>query len=77
LPRILGWFTGHIGVHHVHHLASRIPFYRLPEVLEKHPCLRGVNRFTGLEACGTFRLALWDENRREMISFREAARSAG
>ena len=75
LPRILGWFTGYIGIHHVHHLASRIPFYRLPEVLEKHPRLRDVNRFTGLEAFGTLRLALWDESRRVMVSFREAARA--
>lgn len=74
LPRILGWFTGHIGVHHVHHLVSRIPFYRLPEVLEQYPRLRDVNRFTALQACATLRLALWDENRREMVSFREAAR---
>lgn len=75
LPRVLGWFTGYIGIHHVHHLASRIPFYRLPEVLEKHPALRDLNRFTALDACGTLRLALWDEDRRVMVSFREAARA--
>lgn len=74
LPPILGWFTGYIGIHHVHHLASRIPFYRLPEVLEKHPRLRDLNRFTALEACRTLRLALWDEDQRGMVSFREAAR---
>ena len=74
LPRILGWFTGYIGIHHVHHLASRIPFYRLPEVLAQHPGLRNVNRFTALEACGTLRLALWDETRRTMVTFREAGR---
>ncbi len=74
LPRILGWFTGYIGIHHIHHLASSIPFYRLPEVLEQHPDLRNVNRFTALEACGTLRLALWDETRRTMVSFREAGR---
>jgi acyl-lipid omega-6 desaturase (Delta-12 desaturase) len=76
LPRILGWFTGYIGIHHVHHLASRIPFYRLPEVLKRHPYLRDVNRFTALQACATLRLALWDETRRVMVSFREAARTA-
>ncbi|MBX9883601.1 MAG: fatty acid desaturase, partial [Novosphingobium sp.] len=74
LPRILGWFTGHIGLHHVHHLVSRIPFYRLPEVLEKHPRLLDVNRFTAIEACSTLRLALWDETRRKLVSFREADR---
>lgn len=76
LPKVLGWFTGYIGIHHVHHLASRIPFYRLPEVLKQHPALRNMNRFTALEACSTLRLALWDEDRRMMVSFREAARIA-
>lgn len=75
LPPILAWFTGHIGIHHVHHLASRIPFYRLPEVLENHPGLRDLNRFTAAQACGTLRLALWDEDQREMVSFRQASRT--
>jgi omega-6 fatty acid desaturase (delta-12 desaturase) len=75
LPRILRWFTGHIGIHHVHHLSSQIPFYRLPEALEQHPALRELNRFTAVEAWGTLRLALWDESRRVMVSFREAARA--
>jgi omega-6 fatty acid desaturase (delta-12 desaturase) len=37
LPGILRWFTANIGVHHVHHLCSRIPYYRLPRVLREHP----------------------------------------
>jgi omega-6 fatty acid desaturase (delta-12 desaturase) len=77
LPPVLGWLTGYIGIHHVHHLASRIPFYRLPEVLGKHPYLRDLNRFNAVQACATLRLALWDEDRRKMVSFREAARIAG
>ncbi len=72
LPPILSWFTGHIGIHHVHHLASRIPFYRLPEVLEKHPDLRDLNRFTARETWGSLRLALWDEGERMLVSFRDA-----
>lgn len=76
LPPVLGWFTGHIGIHHVHHLSSQIPFYRLPDVLEKHPALRELNRFNVVQACGTLRLALWDEERRGMVTFREAARVA-
>lgn len=75
LPPILRWFTGNIGIHHVHHLASRIPFYRLPEVLEAHPRLRELNRFTALDTLGALRLTLWDESRRKLVSFREAARS--
>ena len=74
LPPILSWFTGNIGIHHVHHLASRIPFYRLPEVLEKHPQLRDLNRFTAREAWASLSLALWDEGERVLVSFREACR---
>lgn len=74
LPPILAWFTGYIGIHHIHHLVSQIPFYRLPEALRAHPALRDLNRFNALQACGTLTLALWDEDRRGMVTFREAAR---
>ena len=46
LPGVLRWFTANIGVHHVHHLCSRIPFYRLPRVLRDHPELREIGRLT-------------------------------
>ncbi|MEQ5788286.1 fatty acid desaturase [Erythrobacter sp. NFXS35] len=74
LPQPLRWFSGNIGVHHVHHLASRIPFYRLPEVLDAKPALRTLNRFTAREALGPVRLALWAEDQRRLITFREASR---
>ncbi|WP_324827924.1 fatty acid desaturase [Qipengyuania zhejiangensis] len=76
LPAPLRWFTGNIGIHHVHHLASRIPFYRLPEVLKAHPGLKTVNRITPRQAMRSLGLALWDEDRRRLVSFREAARRA-
>src|SRR5205085_11365733 len=44
LPGILRWFTANIGVHHVHHLSSRIPYYRLSQVLRENPALDEVNR---------------------------------
>ncbi len=72
LPLVLRWFTANIGVHHVHHLASRIPFYRLPEVLDDYPRLRSMNRFTALETLGTLRLVLWDEERRRLVPFDRA-----
>jgi omega-6 fatty acid desaturase (delta-12 desaturase) len=74
LPRVLSWFTANVGIHHVHHLCSRIPYYRLPEVLSDHPELRGVGRLTLLESLGCVRLVLWDETRRRLISFREMRR---
>lgn len=72
LPGILRWFTANIGVHHVHHLCSRIPFYRLPEVLRDYPELRDVGRLTLWQSFASVRLALWDEEKRRLVSFREA-----
>jgi len=73
LPQPLRWFTANIGVHHVHHLASRIPFYRLTEVLTAHPELRVLNRFTAIQTLRPLILTLWDEDRRKLVTFREAA----
>ena len=70
------WFTADIGVHHVHHLSARIPSYRLGEVLRDHPELRGVNRLTAWDSLRGMHLALWDEDARRLVSFREA-RPAG
>jgi acyl-lipid omega-6 desaturase (Delta-12 desaturase) len=71
LPGILRWFTANIGVHHIHHLCSRIPYYRLPRVLRDHPELRGLGRLTLGQSLCCVRLALWDENRGRLVSFRD------
>ena len=71
LPGVLRWFTANIGVHHVHHLCSRIPYYRLPRVLKDHPELAGVGRLTLLESLQCVRRVLWDEKKRRLVSFRE------
>lgn len=76
LPPILRWFTANIGVHHVHHLSSRIPFYRLPEVLRDRPELHHVGRLTLLESLRSVRLVLWDEKKRRLVSFNEALQPA-
>jgi omega-6 fatty acid desaturase (delta-12 desaturase) len=76
LPQPLRWFTANIGVHHVHHLASRIPFYRLPDVLIEFPELRHLNRFTVSETLKPLVLSLWDEDQRRLVTFREAAASS-
>jgi omega-6 fatty acid desaturase (delta-12 desaturase) len=68
LPMILRWFSANIGVHHVHHLASRIPYYRLPEVMRDYPFLKNVGRVTLLESFRCVRLMLWDEKRQRLIS---------
>jgi acyl-lipid omega-6 desaturase (Delta-12 desaturase) len=76
LPGILRWFTANIGVHHVHHLNSRIPFYRLPEVLRDYPEFGEIGRLTIAESIGCVRLSLWDEGCNRLISFREVKKRA-
>jgi len=75
LPAVMNWFTGNISIHHIHHLVSRIPFYRLPAALKAHPELAQINRVSVGDAFGTMWLALWDEDNRKLVSFREAKRS--
>ena len=71
LPAPLRWITANIGVHHVHHLSSRIPYYRLSRVLQDHPELRDVGRITLLQSFQCVKLVLWDEAQRRLVSFRE------
>lgn len=76
LPLVLRWFTANIGVHHVHHLASMIPFYRLQKVLRDHPELRDMGRLTLFRSFACARLALWDEAEKRLVSFKEIAARA-
>jgi len=69
LPVVLRWFTANIGIHHIHHLSSRIPCYRLPDVLRDHPQLAGVGRMTLLKSLRSVPLVLWDEERLQLVSF--------
>lgn len=72
LPGVLRWITANIGVHHVHHLASRIPFYRLNEVLRDHDVLAQSQRLTLRQSFRCARLHLWDEQSRRLLSFAQA-----
>ena len=72
LPAWMAWMTGNIGIHHVHHLYSKIAFYRLPQVLKDHPELVAPHRLTLLESFGTVKLRLWDDKQKKMISFAAA-----
>lgn len=76
LPQPLKWMSANIGIHHVHHLYSRIPFYRLPEVLRDHPELAGIHRLTLSESLACVKLKLWDEARQRLVTFREAHQKA-
>ncbi len=74
MPLFLHWMTGNIGYHHVHHLNSRIPFYRLPEAMEKMPELHNVQttNWHPLEIMHCFRLKLWCVKSDKMVTMREA-----
>ncbi|MEP5762096.1 MAG: fatty acid desaturase [Litoreibacter sp.] len=72
MPTVLQWISANIGIHHVHHLYSRIPFYRLPEVLRDHAELAQENRMTIRESLANARLHLWDEQSKRLLSFRQA-----
>jgi omega-6 fatty acid desaturase (delta-12 desaturase) len=71
LPAWLHWCTGNIGYHHVHHLCPRIPNYQLRACAEALPRVSDANRQTLARSLGAVRLALWEEETRVLISFRE------
>ncbi len=75
LPRVLQWFTGNIGFHHIHHLSPRIPNYNLQKCHEENPALQRVVQLTLLGSLKTVLLALWDEEQRRLVTFREALRA--
>ncbi|MCI2392939.1 fatty acid desaturase [Aliiroseovarius sediminis] len=72
LPPVLQWFSANIGIHHVHHLYSRIPFYRLTEVLRDHTELAQANRMTIAQSLTCTRLHLWDAKGKQLLSFSQA-----
>ena len=74
LPFVLRWLTANIGIHHVHHLHSKIPYYRLPKILRDYPQLKNVGRVTFWQGFKCMNLHLWDESKRKLISFRERQR---
>jgi len=72
LPRVLQFFTGNIGFHHVHHLSVGIPNYNLQDAHESTERLQAVPELTLREAVRATRLKLWDEDRRKLVTFGEA-----
>ena len=77
LPQPLRWMSANIGIHHVHHLYSRIPFYRLPEVLRENAELATTQSLTIRESLKSVKLHLWDEKLQRLMSFSEAQRLYG
>ena len=71
MPKFLQWCTASIGLHHIHHIASRIPNYELQRAYDAHPELRRVTRLSLLKSVTTLRLTLWDEDTGQLVGFRE------
>jgi omega-6 fatty acid desaturase (delta-12 desaturase) len=76
LPILLRWFTANVGPHHLHHLNSRIPNYRLYDCLEEFPALASLNRLSLLEALRATHLAVWDPEAHRLVGFKTVKRSS-
>ena len=69
LPKVLQWFSGNIGFHHIHHLSPRIPNYNLERCHNSHPIFTEVKPLTFLRSLKSINLHLWDEQARRLVSF--------
>jgi omega-6 fatty acid desaturase (delta-12 desaturase) len=70
LPRILQWFSGNIGFHHIHHLSPRIPNYNLQKCHQSDPMFQGVKQMTLLSSLKSSTLRLWDESAKKLVGYR-------
>lgn len=70
LPKVLQWFTGNIGLHHVHHVRPRIPNYHLQQCCDGIPALKAVQPLTLRGSLKCLKLNLWDEAKQRLVSFR-------
>jgi omega-6 fatty acid desaturase (delta-12 desaturase) len=71
LPKLLQWFSGNIGFHHIHHLSPKIPNYKLEKCFRENALFNQVTPVTFVPSFKTLRLRLWDENSGKLISFRQ------
>ena len=78
MSKLMHWFTGNVGYHHVHHLNAKIPFYRLPEAMAAMEELQtpGTTSLHPRDILACFRLKLWDPDLEQFISFREARKAS-
>jgi omega-6 fatty acid desaturase (delta-12 desaturase) len=77
LPKVLQFFTGNIGVHHVHHLSARIPNYNLQRAHDANPIFHEVPTLSLWDGIRTVRLKLWDEDRGRLVTWAQARRAVG
>jgi omega-6 fatty acid desaturase (delta-12 desaturase) len=70
LPKVLQWFTGNIGFHHIHHLSPRIPNYLLPKCHEENSLFQKVSVLSVRTSLKSSLLSLWDENQKKLVGFK-------
>ena len=70
LPKLLRWFTGNIGLHHIHHARPRIPNYNLQQCYDDIPALQAIQPLTLRKSFRSLWMNLWDEAQQELVSFR-------
>lgn len=68
-PKLLQWFSGNIGFHHIHHMNSRIPNYNLQKCYRENTVFNEVKPVTFLMSLRSLKLRLWDEQIQKMVSF--------
>lgn len=79
LPRVLQWFTGNIGFHHIHHLSAKIPNYFLERCHNENPLMQQVYQLSLWSSLACMRYRLWDDEKKRLITFaqyREYKRAA-
>jgi omega-6 fatty acid desaturase (delta-12 desaturase) len=74
LPKVLQFFTGNIGLHHIHHLSARVPNYNLQRAHDENPIFHEVPTLSLRDGLRAVRLKLWDEHRGRLVTFAEARR---
>jgi len=74
LPKVLQWFSGNIGFHHIHHLSPRIPNYNLERCHKSDPLFQKVKPITFLSSLKSLSFRLWDEQQRKLVGFRQSRR---
>ena len=70
-PKILQWFSGNIGFHHIHHLSPKIPNYKLEKCHRENKLFKQVQPVRFLPSLRTMRLKLWNEQRGQLVGFRD------
>jgi acyl-lipid omega-6 desaturase (Delta-12 desaturase) len=76
LPRVLQFFSGNIGLHHVHHLSARIPNYKLQSAHDENEFFHAAPTISLWDGIQALRLKLWDEERERLVTFAQARRSS-